>query len=91
MAAISHADTIRRAAQVLGRDEELLWDLSGRLEPEDGILWILDIDDGQLLAVANAGIEALREIIDDQIDRKDWPPLARKPHSPRSSPACCYP
>ena len=44
MAAISYVFTIRRAAQILGRDEELLWDLSDQLEPEDGKLWVLDID-----------------------------------------------
>src|SRR5262245_21291316 len=44
MAAISHVFTIRRAAQILGRDEELLWELSDQLEPEDGKLWVCDID-----------------------------------------------
>src|SRR6266480_289724 len=36
MAAISHVFTIRRASQILGRDEDLLWELSDQLEPEDG-------------------------------------------------------
>src|SRR5580704_8098164 len=44
MAAISHVFTIRRAAQILGRDEDLLWELSDQLEPEDGKLWVYDID-----------------------------------------------
>src|SRR5215813_12828377 len=44
MAAISHVFTIRRAAQILGRDEDLLWELSDQLEPEDGKLWVCDID-----------------------------------------------
>src|SRR5262245_7804331 len=44
MAAISHVFTIRRAAQILGRDEDLLWELSDQLEPEDGKLWVRDID-----------------------------------------------
>src|SRR5262249_20470698 len=34
MAAISHVFTIGRAAQILGRDEDLLWELSDPLEPE---------------------------------------------------------
>jgi len=42
MAAISYVFTIRRAAQILGRDEELLWDLSQQVEPEDGKLWVLE-------------------------------------------------
>ena len=45
MAAIHHVFTLQRAAQILGRDEDLLWELADQLEPEDGVLWILDIDD----------------------------------------------
>lgn len=71
MAATSHVYTIRRAAQILGRDEELLWDLSDQLEPEDGMLWTLDVDDGETLALTSRGIEALQEIIADQVDRAD--------------------
>jgi hypothetical protein len=70
MAAISYVFTIRRAAQILGRDEELLWDLSDQLEPEDGKLWVNDVDDAQTLASSEFGIETLREIIADQVDRK---------------------
>src|ERR1700730_131067 len=44
MAAISHVFTIRRAAQILGRDEDLLWELSDPRAPEDGKLCVYDID-----------------------------------------------
>ncbi|HZQ45099.1 MAG TPA: hypothetical protein VFA99_17745 [Acidobacteriaceae bacterium] len=70
MAAISYVFTIRRAAQILCRDEELLWDLSDQLEPEDGKLWVHDIDGVDILAFSEFGIETLREIIADQVDRK---------------------
>jgi hypothetical protein len=73
MAAISYVFTIRRAAQILGRDEELLWDLSEQLEPEDGKLWVLDIQGAETLAFSQFGIENLREIIADQVDRKRQP------------------
>lgn len=69
MAAISIVFTIRRAAQILGRDEDLLWDLSDQLEPEDGKLWVYDIDGAEVPAFTTRGIEVLREIIEDQIDR----------------------
>ena len=69
MAAITHVFTIRRAAQILGRDEDLLWDLADQLEPEDGKLWVYDIDGVEIPAFTADGIEALREIIKDQIDR----------------------
>lgn len=67
MAAISHVHTIQRAAEILGRNEELLWELSDQLEPEEGVIWIIDTDDRQTLAFTEAGIDALRDIIADQI------------------------
>ena len=69
MAAIAHVFTIRRVAQILGRDEDLLWDQSDQLEPEDGVLWVYDIDGIETLAFSDAGIETLREIVKDQVDR----------------------
>src|SRR5438093_1735381 len=67
MAAISHVFTIRRAAQILGHDEDLLWQLSDQLEPEDGKLWVYDIDGAETPAFTHDGIEALREIIISRI------------------------
>lgn len=69
MAAITHVITIRRAAQILDCDEELLWHLSGQLTPEDGMIRVYDVDDGQTLAFTMAGLDALRELIADQVDR----------------------
>jgi hypothetical protein len=68
MPAITHVFTIRRVAQLLRRDEKLLWDLSDQLEPEDGVLWIYDFDGVETLAFTEFGIKNLREIIRDQID-----------------------
>ena len=65
--AISHVFTIRRAAQILVRDEDLLWELSDQLEPEDGKLWVYAIDGAETPAFTHDGIEALCEII--KIDR----------------------
>jgi hypothetical protein len=64
--------TIRRAAQILGRDEELLWKLLQQLDPEDGLLWVYDVNDDEAVpAFTDFGIENLREIIKDQIDKAD--------------------
>jgi hypothetical protein len=63
MAAPSHAVTIRRAAEILGEDEELLWDLVDQMEPEDGRLWIYDTDDKHTIAFTDWGLENLREIL----------------------------
>jgi hypothetical protein len=70
MAAISQVFTIRRAAHILGRNEELLWDLADQLEPEDGKLWVYDHDQVETLAFTSEGIEALRKLINDRIDRR---------------------
>jgi hypothetical protein len=39
VAAITRVYTVRLAAKILGRVEELLWELADQLEPEDGMLW----------------------------------------------------
>ena len=71
MAAVTRVYTVQLAAKMLGRDEDLIWSLSDQLEPEDGRLWIYDVDDGETLAFTDRGIEVLREIIADQIDRAE--------------------
>jgi hypothetical protein len=69
VAAITRVYTIRMAAEILGRTEDLLWDLSDQLEPEDGKLWIQDVDGLETMAFTEFGLQNLREIISDQIDR----------------------
>jgi hypothetical protein len=66
MAAPSHVFTIRRAAEMLGCDEELLCGLLGQLEPEDGMMWVYDTGDEAVPVFTDLGIETLREIIRDQ-------------------------
>jgi hypothetical protein len=71
MAAITRVYTLRRAAFILGRSEDLLWDLADSLEPEDGVLWIHDLDDdGAVMGFTDFGLDNMRELIADQIDRK---------------------
>ena len=63
VAAPPHAVTIRRAAEILGEDETLLWDLATDMEPEDGRLWIYDTDDQQTVAFTPTGMECLQEML----------------------------
>jgi hypothetical protein len=64
MAAPSHAFTISRAAEILGEDEELLWDIAMEMEPEDGKLWIHDTGERETIAFTTTwGMENLRELI----------------------------
>jgi hypothetical protein len=39
LAAITRVDTVRLAVRILGRGEELPWELADQLEPENGMLW----------------------------------------------------
>lgn len=65
MAAPGHVFTLSRAAEILGEDEELLWDLVDNLEPEDGCLWIYDTNNQQTIAFTDRGLECLQEMIAD--------------------------
>ena len=65
MAAISHIYTIARVAEMLGVDEEQLWDISLGMEPEDGHLWVYGPGDQQTVAFTSDGIEYLQQLIAD--------------------------
>ncbi len=74
-AAPAHAITIRRAAEMLGKDEELLWDMATEMGPKHGRLWIYDTDDQQTVAFIPARLEYLQEML---------PQYKRNRSSPRS-------
>jgi hypothetical protein len=63
MAAPSYVITIGRAAEMLGEDEELLWDIADDMEPERGCLRIYDTGDEQTIAFTSDGMDYLREMI----------------------------
>jgi hypothetical protein len=71
VAAPAYAFTIARVAEILGEDEELLWDLVDEMEPEDGCLWIHGSNDEQTIAFTAAGLEYLQEML---AERKRNPP-----------------
>jgi hypothetical protein len=63
MPAIPRVHTIGRVAQMLGEDEDWLFDVANEMEPEDGCLWIYGVGDEQTLAFTEFGIENLRELV----------------------------
>jgi hypothetical protein len=69
MAAPTNAFTISRAAEILGEDEELLWEVATEMEPEDGLLWIHDTADQQH---SPWGLENLRELIAEHTSPCSW-------------------
>jgi hypothetical protein len=65
VAAPAQAITIRRAAEILGEDEELLWDIATDMGPEHGRLWIYDTGDQQTVAFTSDGMDCLRELLQE--------------------------
>jgi hypothetical protein len=65
MAAPSYVFTIGRVAKMLGEDENCLYDIAMDMEPEDGCLTVLDIDDMSTFAFTERGVENLKELLDD--------------------------
>jgi hypothetical protein len=52
------------------QEARILWNLLDQLDPEDGLLWVYDINDDEAVpAFTSFGIENLREIIKDQMDK----------------------
>jgi hypothetical protein len=66
MAAPSYLFSIRRVARTLNVDEGRLHEIAMGMEPEDGCLTVLDLDDdGSIVAFTAQGIENLRELLAD--------------------------
>jgi hypothetical protein len=63
MAAITRVYTIDRVAQMLGEDEDWLFDIANEMEPEDGCLWIYGAGDDETLAFTDFGIKNLSELV----------------------------
>ncbi len=63
MAAVSAVFTIARAAEMLGVDENWLWDIAAEMDAYDGCLWIYDANEKQTQAFTDDGLDNLKELI----------------------------
>ena len=66
MAAITAVFTITYVAEMLGEDEDWLWELSIDMFPEDGCLRVYGVGEDGVTAFTAYGIECLKQIIADQ-------------------------
>ncbi len=67
MAAPSYVYTIERVPKMLDETVETLEELAEQMEPEDGCLSIIGLDDDvSTLAFTQFGVDNLRELIADQ-------------------------
>ena len=66
MAAPSYVFTIARVARMLGEDEALLEDIASDMDPEDGCLSVMDLDDEvSATAFTPFGVKNLKELLAD--------------------------
>ena len=63
---VHHVHTVARLARQLGVDEDIIHNLTLGLEPEDGVIWVYDIDDDDgVLAFTDEGIDEVRLLLDE--------------------------
>jgi hypothetical protein len=61
---VHHVWTVAVLARDFGVDEDLIHDLALGLEPEDGVIWVYDVDnDDGTLAFTDEGIEEVRLLL----------------------------
>ena len=60
---VSHVRTIDRVAKELGEDVDFLFDVAMEMETEDGVIWVLSLDDESVLAFTDFGVDSLAELI----------------------------
>ena len=64
MAAITRVYTIGHVAEMLGEDEDWLWDVANEMDQEDGLIWVYGPGDHSIMAFTDFGIETLTELIE---------------------------
>jgi hypothetical protein len=59
----NHVHSTSRVAEMLGEDEDWLWDVATETDREDGLIWVYGPGDESLMAVTDLGIETLTGLI----------------------------
>lgn len=62
---VHHVHTIARAAEMLGEDEDWLWDVANEMDQEDGLIWVYRQGEDAVMAFTDFGIETLTGLIED--------------------------
>jgi hypothetical protein len=61
---VHHVHTIARVAEMLGENEEWLWDVATEMDQEDGLIWIYGPGDDSVMGFTDFGIETLTGIVE---------------------------
>lgn len=64
MPAIGHVFTIKRVAEMLGEDEDWLYEVCLEMMPEDGLIAVYGVGEDYTPAFTRGGIDNLRELVE---------------------------
>jgi hypothetical protein len=86
---IHHVHAIARVAEMLGEDEDWLWDVANEMDAEDGLIWVYGPSDDGAMAFTDFGIDTLTGIIEiyktsrpaQALDRPEVTPPRPTPHA----------
>jgi hypothetical protein len=73
---VSAVFILNHVAEMLGEDEEWLFDVAGDMDTEDGQLWVYGVGEHGVMAFTEDGIESLKDLI--QIHKDDPSILAEQ-------------
>jgi hypothetical protein len=60
---VHHVYTIARVAEMLGEDEDWLWDVANEMDQGDGQIWVYGVGDEGVMAFTDFGIETLIDLV----------------------------
>jgi len=61
---VHHVHTIACVAEMLGEDEDWLWDVANEMDQEDGLISVYGLGDDSIMAFTDFGIEALTGLVE---------------------------
>src|SRR5665213_1438452 len=60
---VSHVFTLGHVAEMLGEDEEWLFEVAEEMDTEDGQLWVVGVGEDGVMAFTDDGIDTLENLI----------------------------
>ena len=72
---VSHVFILSHVAEMLGENEEWLFEVAEEMDTEDGQLWVVGVGEDGVMAFTDDGIENLKELI---TIHKDDPSIIEK-------------
>jgi hypothetical protein len=61
---VSHVFTLSHVAEMLGEDEDWLFEVAEEMDTEDGQLWVVGVSEDGVMAFTDDGIDNLKELIE---------------------------